>query len=58
MSERPIVPKKSSNADGGKGPQFKINARSRKGEEIGKPTNSDKCSETADGVTCKSEGRT
>ncbi len=38
VAERPVVPLKSGNADGGKGPQFKTNARSGKGQEIGKPT--------------------
>ena len=38
MAERPVVPLKSGNADGGKGPQFKTNARSGKGQEIGQPT--------------------
>ncbi len=37
MAERPVVPLKSGNADGGKGPQFKTNARSGKGQEIGQP---------------------
>jgi hypothetical protein len=58
VAERPVVPLKSGNADGGKGPQFKTNARSGKGQEIGQPANSNKRSETADGVTCQSEGRT
>jgi hypothetical protein len=48
---------KSGNAEGGKGPQFKTSARSRKGGEIGKPANSNKCSETIDGITRQSEGR-
>ena len=34
-SERPIVPPKSGNADGGKGPRFKENAGSSKSREIG-----------------------
>src|SRR5450756_1143232 len=55
---RPVVPMKSGNADGGKGPWFKTNATSGKGQEIGNPENSGKCPETADGVTCQSEGRT
>jgi hypothetical protein len=58
VAERLVVPLKSGNADGGKEPQFKTNARSGKGQEIGQPANSDKRSETADGVTCQSEGRT
>ena len=58
VTERLVVPGKPGNAGGGKGPQFKINATSGKEQEIGKPENSGKCSETADGVTCQSEGRT
>ena len=56
VAERPVVPGKPGNAGGGKGPQFKINAISGKGQEIGQPINSDKSSETTDGVTRKSEG--
>ena len=56
VAERPVVPRKPGNAGGGKGPQFKINAISGKGQEIGQPINSDKSSETTDGVTRKSEG--
>ena len=56
VAERPVVPGKPGNAGGGKGPQFKINATSGKGQEIGQPINSNKSSETADGVTRKSEG--
>src|SRR5471030_1721773 len=50
VAERPVVPRKPGNAGGGKGPQFKINARRGEGLEIGKPINSDVCSETAKGV--------
>jgi len=50
--------RKRSNVRGVKGPLFRTNARSRKGHEIGKPNNSGKCSETANGVACQSEGRT
>jgi len=57
VAERLVVPGKPGNAGGGKGPQFKINATSGKGQEIGQPINSNKSSETADGVTRKSEGR-
>ena len=56
VAERPVVPMKPGNAGGGRGPQFKINAISGKGQEIGQPINSDKSSETTDGVTRKSEG--
>jgi hypothetical protein len=51
VAERFVVPKKPGNAGGGKGPQFKTNATSGKGQEIGQPINSEKCPETADGVT-------
>src|SRR3989337_1368356 len=57
VAERPVVPVKPGNAGGGKGPQFKTNATSGEGPEIGKPSNSEKCPETADGVTRESEGR-
>ena len=56
VAERLVVPGKPGNAGGGKGPQFKINALSVKGQEIGQPINSVKRSETTDGVTRKSEG--
>jgi hypothetical protein len=56
VAERLVVPRKPGNSGGGKGPQFKINAISGKGQEIGQPINSDKSSETTDGVTRKSEG--
>src|SRR6202022_2111581 len=58
VTERLVVPGMPGNAGGGKGPQFRTNAESGKGQEIGQPINSGKRSETADGVTCKSEGRT
>jgi hypothetical protein len=45
------------NAGGGKGPQFKTDAIRGEGQGIGKPINSAKCPETADGVTRESEGR-
>src|SRR2546430_13898037 len=32
--------------------------RSSEGQGIGKPSNSEECSEATDGVTCESEGRT
>src|SRR5450756_1174978 len=56
VAERSVLPLKPGNAGGGKGPQFKTNAASGEGPEIGKPSNSEKCSETADGVTRESEG--
>lgn len=55
VTQRPVVLRKPGNAGGEKGPQFKINARRSEGQEIGQPINSDKCSETAGGVTRESE---
>ena len=46
---------KPGNAGGGKGPQFRTDARRGEGQEIGQPSNSEKCSEAADGVTRESE---
>ena len=57
VAERFVVLPKLGNAGGGKEPQFKIDARSSEDVEIGKPINSDQCSESTDGVTRKSEGR-
>ena len=51
VAERLVVPRKPGNAGGGKGPQFKTDARRGEDPEIGRPSNSEKCSETADGVT-------
>ena len=56
LAERLVVPRMPGNAGGGKEPQFRTNAESGKGQEIGRPINFGKRSETADGVTCKSEG--
>src|SRR3954452_12284195 len=55
VAERPVVPMKPGNAGGGKGPQFKTDANVVRDQEIGQPSNSEKCSETADGVTRESE---
>src|ERR1700730_9680929 len=55
VTERPVVPLKPGNAGGGKGPWFRTDARRSEGAEIGQPSNSGKCSETADGVTRESE---
>ena len=57
VAERLVVPLKPGNAGGGKEPQFKTDATRSEGPEIGKPINSEKCSEAADGVTRESEGR-
>src|SRR6266481_746504 len=55
VAERFVVPRKPGNADGGKGPQFKTDAIRGEGPlEIGKPINSNKCSEAADGVARES----
>src|ERR1700676_3477732 len=55
VTERPVLLLKPSAAGGGKGPQFRTDAVSNEGQEIGQPSNSEKCSETADGVTRQSE---
>src|SRR5713226_4305549 len=55
VAERLVVPLKPGNAGGGKGPWFKTNAGSGEGPEIGQPSNSETCSETADRVTRESE---
>ena len=54
VAERFAVPRKPGNAGGGKGPQFKTDAISGEGLEIGQPINSEICSETADGVARES----
>jgi len=51
VAERFAVPLKPGNAGGGKGPQFKTDARRGEDLEIGQPINSEEGSETADGVT-------
>src|ERR1700730_2619779 len=56
VAERLAVPLKPGNAGGGKGPQFKTDATSGEGREIGKPNNSETRSEAADSVTRESEG--
>lgn len=43
--ERLVVPRRPGNSGGGKEPQFKTGAGREKGQEIGKPSNSGKCSE-------------
>src|SRR3981081_3942379 len=45
VAERFVVPRKPGNAGGGKGPQFKTDAIRGRTSEIGKPINSNKCSE-------------
>ena len=35
VAERPVVPTKSGNADGGKGPQFEVGVTSGEEREIG-----------------------
>ena len=51
VAERLVVPVKPGNAGGGKGPQFKTTQDAVRDLEIGQPSNSEKCSDTADGVT-------
>src|SRR6202163_3284106 len=46
---------KPGNSGGGKGPQFRTDATSSEGQEIGQPSNSEKRSEAADGVTRESD---
>ncbi len=41
VTERPVVPKKPDNTGRGKGPWFRTDVESGKGQEIGKPSNSD-----------------
>ena len=56
VAERPVVPMKPGNAGGGKGPWFKVNARSGESREIGdEPDTSTKGSEVTGSVTCQSE---
>ena len=57
VAERLVIPTKLGNASGGKGPQFKTNARKRQGTwRLGSLSTPKQRSETADGVTRKSEG--
>src|SRR6266436_9268338 len=57
VTERLAVPTKPGNAGGGKGPQWKGNARSDEDGGIGDESNNpSKCSEVADGVARQSEG--
>ena len=58
VAERFGIPMKPGNAGGGKGPQFKTDARRSEDLGIGQPINSEQRSETADGVARESEGRT
>ena len=58
VTERPVLPLKPGNAGGGKGPQFRTDARRSEGQEIGQPINSEKRSEAAECVTRESEDRT
>src|ERR1039458_3040603 len=55
VTERLVLPMKPGNAGGGKEPWFRTDAIRSEGAEIGQPSNSGKCSETADGVTRESE---
>ena len=51
VAERPVVPLKPGNAGGGKGLSSRPTQDVVRDLEIGQPSNSEKCSETADGVT-------
>src|SRR5690348_8096509 len=54
VAERPAVPVKPGNAGEGKGPRFETDARRGEGPGIGRPINSEECSEAADGVARES----
>ena len=56
VAERPVIPLKPGNAGEGRGLSSRLTQDARKGLEIGQPINSEQRSETADGVTRKSEG--
>src|SRR5215470_16089549 len=54
---RSVVPEKPSNVGGGKGPQFRVNARRGKARgDWCEPKSSRKCAEASDGIACQSEG--
>src|SRR5450432_732690 len=56
VTERLVVPLKPGNAGGGKGLGSRQTQYVARDLEIGQPSNSDECSETADCVTRESEG--
>ena len=57
VAERPVVPGISGNAEGGKGPWFKVSMQSGESLEIGvESTNSREGSEAADHAARQSEG--
>src|SRR6476646_1565058 len=56
VAERLAVPLKPGNAGGGKGLSSRRTQDVVRDREIGQPSNSETCSETADGVTRESEG--
>ena len=56
VAERLVVPRKPGNAGGGKGPQFKTDARRSEGRGDWVTYQLQKRSETAEGVTRESEG--
>jgi len=56
VAERPVVPLNPGNAGGGKGAQSRPTQDVVRDREIGQPSNSEKCSESCDGVTRESEG--
>src|SRR5216683_1833663 len=57
VAERFVLPLKPGNAGGGKELSSRQTQYVVRDLEIGQPNNSEKCSETADGVTRESEGR-
>src|SRR4051794_1489890 len=57
VTERPVVPSKPGNSGGGKGPQFKADARrNRQPGDWHEPNTSTEGREVADGVAHQSEG--
>jgi hypothetical protein len=56
VAERPVVPVKPGNAGEGRGLSSRPTHDVVRDLEIGRPSNSEKCSEAADGVTRESEG--
>jgi hypothetical protein len=55
-AERLIVPRKPGNAGGGKGPQFKSNARSSEAQGIGQPINPGKLQQLQAALHDKAKG--
>src|SRR3954465_467702 len=55
VAERPVVPMKPGNAGGGKGPQFKTDARRGEGPGDWQPSNSEKCSKLQTALHAKAK---